>query len=128
MVKKIAQAIHGFYNEAPRVAALEELKNKMGKSASPKSAAVPQEFLNMVEKYKSTQKFNKSYGCINLPTDFLKIAKPYAVGAMLFVIGETQNNYLVQTADTFFQKMGNAENCSNPKSLGMEIPNLEMTA
>ncbi len=126
--KKIAQAIHGFYNEAPRVAALEELKNKMGKSASPKSAAVPQEFLNMVEKYKSTQKFNKSYGCVNVPTDFLKIAKPYAVGAMLFVIGETQNNYLVQTADTFFQKMGNAENCSNPKSLGMEIPNLEMTA
>jgi hypothetical protein len=126
--KKIAQAIHGFYNEAPRVAALEELKNKMGKSASPKSAAVPQEFLNMVEKYKSTQKFNKSYGCINLPTDFLKIAKPYAVGAMLFVIGETQNNYLVQNADTFFQKMGNAENCSNPTSLGIELPNLEMTA
>jgi hypothetical protein len=126
--KKIAQAIHGFYNEAPRVAALEELKTKMGTSASPKSTSVPQEFLSMVEKYKSTQKFNKSYGCVNLPTDFLKIAKPYAVGAMLFVIGETQNNYLVQNANTFFQKMGNAENCSDPTSLGTELPNLEMTA
>ena len=126
--KEIAQAIHGFYNEAPRVAALEQLKTKMGASASPTSTSVPQEFLSMVEKYKSTQKFNKSYGCINLPTDFLKIAKPYAVGAMLFVIGETQNNYLVQNADTFFQKMGNAENCSNPTSLGIELPNLEMTA
>ena len=126
--KKIALAIHGFYNEAPRVAALEQLKIKMGTSASPTSTSVPQEFLSMVEKYKSTQKFNKSYGCINLPTDFLKIAKPYAVGAMLFVIGETQNNYLVQNADTFFQKMGNAENCSNPTSLGIELPNLEMTA
>jgi len=126
--KKIAQAIHGFYNEAPRVAALELLKTKMGSSASPKSSAVPQEFLKMVEQYQGTQKFNKSYGCVNLPTDFLKIARPYAVGAMLFVIGETKNNYLVQNANTFFQKMGNAENCSDPTSAGVELPNLEMTA
>jgi hypothetical protein len=126
--QKIAQAIHGFYNEAPRVAALEQLKIKMGTSASPKSESVPQEFLSMVEKYKSTQKFNKSYGCINLPTDFLKIAKPYSLGAMLFVIGETKNNYLVQNADTFFQKMGDVENCSDPASVGTELPNLEMTA
>jgi hypothetical protein len=47
---------------------------------------------------------------------------------MLFVIGETKNNYLVQNADTFFQKMGDVENCSDPASVGTELPNLEMTA
>jgi len=126
--KKIAQAIHGFYNEPARVVALEQLKTKMGSSASPKSSSVPQEFISMVEKYNQTQKYNKSYGCINVPTDFLNIAKPYAKGAMLFVIGETKANYLVQNSNTFFEKMGDAENCSDPTSVGVELPNLEMTA
>ena len=61
--KKIGQAIHGFYNEAPRVAALEQLKTKMGASASPTSTSVPQEFLSMVEKYKSTQKSLFLHAC-----------------------------------------------------------------
>jgi len=125
---EIAQAIHGFYNEPARVVALEQLKTKMGSSASPKSASVPQEFISMVEKYNQTQKYNKSYGCINLPTDFLNIAKPYATGSMLFVIGDTKTNYLVQNSNTFFQQMGDGENCSDPTSLGVELPNLEQTA
>jgi hypothetical protein len=125
---EIAQAIHGFYNEPARVVALEQLKTKMGSSASPKSASVPQEFISMVEKYNQTQKYNKSYGCINLPTDFLNIAKPYATGSMLFVIGDTKTNYLVQNSNTFFQQMGDGKNCSDPTSLGVELPNLEQTA
>lgn len=126
--KKIAQAIHGFYQEAPRVQALETLKNKLGQSSSVKNASVPNEFIQMVEKFNKTQKFNKSYGCINVPVDFLNVAKPYAKGSMLFVIGETENNYLVQNSDTFFKQMGNGQNCVNPVSLGQEIPNIEATA
>lgn len=126
--KRIAQAIHGFYNEAPRVEALNQLKQKMGHSASVKSTSVPPEFIKMVQDYNQTQKFNKSYGCINVPVDFLNAARPYAKGSMLFVIGETKNNYLVQNSETFFQKMGNGESCSNPESLGQEIPNIEAIA
>lgn len=126
--KKIAQAIHGFYNELPRVQALQQLKEKLGHSASVKSSSVPPEFIKMVQDFNNTQKFNKSYGCINVPVDFLNAARPYAKGSMLFVIGETKNNFLVQNSENFFQKMGNAENCVNPESLGQEIPNIEAIA
>jgi hypothetical protein len=74
----------------------------------------------------TTSKFNKSYGCINVPSDFLKIARPYAnKGTMVFVIGETDKNYLVQDSNNFFDKMGNDEKCANPASLGVEIPKIE---
>jgi hypothetical protein len=125
--KQIAQAIHGFYNESPRVAALEQLKKSMGSSAS--SPKVSQEFLNLVEKYVNTSKFNKSYGCINVPSDFLKKARPYAKkGTLVFVIGETSKNFLVQNSDNFFNKMGNGQQCANPASLGIELPQIEGVA
>ena len=125
--KQIAQAIHGFYDEPPRVAALEQLKKVMGtKATSPK---VPQEFIDLVSKYSNTSQFNKSYGCINVPVDFLKIARPYAKkGTMVFVIGETKNNYLVQNSEEFFDKLGNGESCVNPETLGQQIPKIEAFA
>ena len=125
--KQIAQAIHGFYNEPPRVAALEQLKKSMGTNLS--SPKVPQEFLNLVGKYVNTSKFNKSYGCINLPADFLKKARPYAKkGTLVFVIGETNKNFLVQNGDNFFDKMGNGQQCTNPTSLGVELPQIDAVA
>lgn len=122
--KNIALAIHGFYNEPPRVKAMQELKKAMGSSSSPTSESIPDNFINMVEQYLQTSKFNKSYGCINLPDDFLKIAKPYAVGALVFVIGENENNYLVQN-DKFFKEMGGeTQQCPNPESLGKILPKI----
>ena len=104
-----------------------ELKNAMGKSASPTSMSIPDSFIKMVEQYLGTSKFNKSYGCINLPEDFLKIAKPYAVGALVFVIGESQNNYLVQS-DKFFNNMSQSEKCPNVESLGQILPRIDGVA
>lgn len=122
--KNLAAAIHGFYNEPPRVNAMLELKRAMGKSASPTSMSIPDSFIKTVEQYMGTSKFNKSYGCINIPDDFLKIARPYAVGALVFVIGETENNYLVQ-ADKFYQSMGQSEQCPNVESLGQILPKID---
>ena len=120
--KKIGQAIHGFYNEPPRVQALQRLKSKMGKSFNPENPNVPQEFIDEVTKYLNTTKYNKSYGCINVPVDFLEKAKPYAKQKpMVFIIGETENNYLVNNSDDFFNKMGEGENCVNPAKLGTPI-------
>jgi hypothetical protein len=125
--KVIAQAIHGFYNEAPRIEALEKLKKAMGSKAT--SPEVNPEFIKLVEKYMSSSKFNKSYGCINVSLDFLKLAKPHAVkGTLVFVIGETKNNYLVQNSEEFFDKMGNSKMCIDPKSLGKEIPTIDAIA
>jgi hypothetical protein len=123
--KSLANAIHGFYNEAPRVKAMQELKKAMGNSSSPKSEGIPDSFIKTVEQYLGTSKFNKSYGCINLPEDFLKIARPYATGALVFVIGETQNNYLVQS-DKFFDAMGKeTQQCPNIESLGQILPKID---
>jgi hypothetical protein len=120
--KQISQAIHGFYNEPQRVEALQRLKSKMGKSFNPKNPNVPQAFIDEVTKYLNTTKYNKSYGCINVPVDFLNIAKPYAKQKpMVFVIGEKENNYLVNNSDDFFNKMGQGENCVNPAKLGTPI-------
>jgi hypothetical protein len=120
--KKINQAIHGFYNEPPRVEALQRLKSKMGKSFNPENPSVPQEFIDEVTKYLNDTKYNKSYGCINVPVDFLNKAKPYAnQKPMIFVIGETENNYLVNNSNDFFNKMGQGEDCVNPIKLGTPI-------
>jgi hypothetical protein len=125
--KVISQAIHGFYNEAPRIEALEKLKKAMGSKAT--SPEVNPEFIDLVEKYMSSSKFNKSYGCINVSLDFLELAKPHAVkGTLVFVIGETKNNYLVQNSEEFFDKMGNSKMCIDPKSLGKEIPTIDAIA
>jgi len=120
--KQISQAIHGFYNEPPRVEALQRLKSKMGKSFNPENPNVPQEFIDEVTKYLNTSKYNRSYGCINVPADFLEKAKPYAKQKpMVFIIGETENNYLVNNSDDFFNKMGQGEDCVNPAKLGTPI-------
>ena len=120
--KQISQAIHGFYNEPPRVEALQRLKSKMGKSFNPENPNVPQEFIDEVTKYLNTSKYNRSYGCINVPVDFLEKAKPYAKQKpMVFIIGETENNYLVNNSDDFFNKMGQGEDCVNPAKLGTPI-------
>jgi hypothetical protein len=120
--KEIGQAIHGFYNEPPRVEALQRLKSKMGKSWNPENPSVPQEFIDEVTKYLNTTKYNKSYGCINVPVDFLNKAKPYArQKPMVFVVGETETNYLVNNSNDFFNKMGEGENCVNPAKLGSPI-------
>jgi hypothetical protein len=59
----------------------------------------------------------------------LKLAKPHAVkGTLVFVIGETKNNYLVQNSEEFFDKMGNSKMCIDPKSLGKEIPTIDAIA
>jgi hypothetical protein len=125
--KQIAQAIHGFYNEPARVLALEKLKKSIGTKAN--SPKVPDEFLKLVESSINTNKFNKSYGCINVPVEFLNISRPYATkGTLVFVVGETSNNYLVQNSDTFFDKMSNSESCVNPESLGQKIPEINAIA
>jgi len=126
--KVLSNAIHGFYNEPPRVRAMQQLKKAMGSHSSPTDKNIPDEFIKTVEQYLGTSKFNKSYGCINLPADFLKIAKPYAVGSMVFVIGETDSNYLVQN-DKFFGDMGgDSQQCPNPESLGEILPTIDAVA
>ena len=125
--KKLNHAIHGFYNEPPRVEALKKLKKSIKTDIN--SPTVPSQFLKLVQDYMNTSEFNKSYGCINVPEDFIKKAQPYAkMNANIFVVGETEQNYLVQNDTKFFEQMGVGEQCVNPATLGNEIPQLDNLA
>lgn len=125
--KNISQAVHGFYNEPSRVEALQKLKKSIKTNMN--SPSVPSEFTKLVEDYMNTSEFNKSYGCINVPDEFIRKAKPYAkMNANIFVVGETSQNYLVQNNSKFFEQMGVGEKCVDPTTLGTEIPQLNNIA
>jgi hypothetical protein len=123
---KMMQAIHGIVNSPDRIEAFETLRKSLGSSIN--SPQVPESYINLVEKYLETDRFNKSYGCLNVPAEFIQKTIPYAQGAMVFVMGEGQENYLVQNSSEFFQKMGQSEDCVDPSSLGNQLPEINSVA
>ncbi len=114
---EVTQAIHGYYVEQPRTEALKKARQVLSNPNDPK---VSNEFLKMVQGGDVT--LNQSYGCINLPKEFLPMLKKYMVNSYVFNIGEDRKNYLVQAdkVENYFDKMMNTEGCPSPKYLGME--------
>ena len=39
--------------------------------------------------------YNNSFGCINVPLEFISLTKNKAIGSYIFVIGEDENNYTI---------------------------------
>lgn len=115
--KNIVQAIHGYYVEQPRTQALKKARQVL---SSPNDPKVSDEFLKMVQG--GEVELNQSYGCINLPKEFLPMLRKYMINSYIFNIGEDRQNYLVQTdkVQNYFDKMMNTEGCPSPKSLGAE--------
>jgi len=115
--EEISQAIHGYYVEKPRTIALQKAKQLLTSPTDPK---VTKEFLDSI----STSKLNlsKSYGCINIPSEFLPTLRKYMVNSYVFNIGETGDNYLVDNSENFFNKMMNTEGCPSPESFGGKTP------
>ena len=124
--EKMVQAIHGIVNKPDRMEAFETLRKSLESSIN--SPQVPESYINLVEEYLETDRFNKSYGCLNVPAEFIQKTIPYAQGAMVFVMGEGQENYLVQNSSEFFQKMGQSEDCVDPSSLGNQLPEINSVA
>jgi hypothetical protein len=66
-----------------------------------------------------------SFGCIGVPAEFVdnpKVIDAVKIGTQLFVIGENNNNYLVQNSNEFFDRLGSdVESCINPTSLAQQI-------
>lgn len=111
--KNLAQAIHGYYIEQPRTQALQKAEQVLSNPNDPK---VGQEFMDLV----SSKRVNlsQSYGCINVPENFLPILNKYMVNSYVFNMGEDKQNYLVNNTTNYFDKMQNMESCPSPKSLG----------
>jgi len=110
----LGQAIHGYYLEQPRTLAIQKAKKLLANNVyDPK---VTQEFLDAVGSGQIN--LSQSYGCINVPDDFVPILRKYMLDAYVFNMSETGENYLVDNAQDFFKKTMNSEFCPSPKSLG----------
>lgn len=112
---ELFQAIHGYFVEPSRTEVFNLTKKLM---TNPKDPSVTKEFLNAVSSGKVN--LSQSYGCINLPKEFVPILKTYMTDSYVFNIGESGDNYLVNNTQNYFDKMTNSENCPSPSSLGAE--------
>ena len=113
--KELAQAIHGYYVEAPRTEALRAAKKVI---SSPNDPRIGKDFLKLVRG--GDVNLSQSYGCFNVPPEFLPTLRKYVVNSYVFNIGEDRKNYLVQSdkAENYFDKMTNSESCPSPISVG----------
>jgi peptidoglycan hydrolase-like protein with peptidoglycan-binding domain len=111
--KGIAQAIHGYYVEQPRTAALKKAAQVL---SNPNNKKVSKEFMDLVSS--KSVNLSQSYGCINVPENFLPYLRKYGPNSYVFNMGEDKQNYLVQNTTNYFDKMMNSESCPSPQSLG----------
>ena len=111
--KELAQAIHGYYIEQPRIEALRKAQQVL---SNPNDKKVSQEFMDLVSNKKVN--LSQSYGCINLPENFIPYLRKYGPNSYVFNMGEDLQNYLVSNTENYFDKMQNSESCPSPQSLG----------
>jgi len=112
---ELMQAIHGYYVEAPRTRALQKAKKLM---SNPKDPSATKDFLDAISS--GELNLSQSYGCINVPQEFLPTLRTYMKNSYVFNIGESGDNYLVNNTENYFDKMLNSESCPSPKSLGAQ--------
>jgi hypothetical protein len=111
--KPISQAIHGYYIEQPRTEALKKAAQVL---SNPNDKRVSQEFMDLVTN--NQVNLSQSYGCINVPENFVPYLRKYGPNSYVFNMGEDKQNYLVQNTENYFEKMQNSQSCPSPQSLG----------
>jgi hypothetical protein len=111
--KVLAQAIHGYVPEQPRIAALKKAAQVL---SNPNDKKVAKEFMDLVSS--GNVNLSQSYGCINVPENFLPYMRKYGPNSYVFNLGEDKQNYLVNNTTNYFDKMMNSESCPSPQSLG----------
>jgi len=121
--KNLAQAIHGYYVEQPRTAALKKAAQVL---SNPNDKRVSQEFMDLVAN--NQVNLSQSYGCINVPENFVPYLRKYGPNSYVFNMGEDKQNYLVQNTENYFEKMQNSQSCPSPQSLGAIPVNSENIA
>jgi len=92
--KPTSIAIHGVYQSAYRLRNIKILEHNIGSDFN--KMFVSKNYRKLVLDNDNNSTFNNSYGCINVPSEFLKLTNDKAVGSLIFVIGESENNYLIK--------------------------------
>jgi hypothetical protein len=112
--KEISVAIHGLFPEQSRIQAIALAKKLL--STNKNDPKVSKQFLDAVSAGKIN--LSQSYGCINVPDDFVPILDKYMTDAYVFNMSESGENYLVDNAKNFFDKSMDSPFCPSPQSLG----------
>tara|TARA_R110000868_G_scaffold395227_1_gene666817 strand:- start:1609 stop:2925 length:1317 start_codon:yes stop_codon:yes gene_type:complete len=118
--ENVAAAIHGIPAGLPeRLTASKDLELLLKKDIS--SGKVPQKYL---ESTKQIAYANQSFGCIGVPAKFIENPKvqKLAKGARVFVMGQSNNDFLVQNSSEFFDKLhGDGQQCVDPIMLAQSL-------
>jgi len=111
--KPIVQAIHGYYPEQSRIEALKKAQKVL---SNPNDRRVGKEFMDLV--LGGSVNLSQSYGCFNVPENFLEYLRKYGTNSYVFNMGDNEQNYLVNNTTNYFDKMQNSQGCPSPQSLG----------
>lgn len=92
--KNMALAIHGLYQSQYRITNMNHLVSLMGSNFD--KIGVTKSFENTIRVNNNNGVYNNSFGCINVPEKFLKMTEDMAVGSLVFVLGESDTDYIVK--------------------------------
>lgn len=122
--KQMSAAIHGIPKGkqfAGRHTASKELEKML--QSEKNEGKVPQEYLEAVDTVIASA--NLSYGCIGIPAAFVedpKVVAAVKVGVPVYVMGESEQGYLVQNSGKYFDELsGDGQSCTNPTMLASEM-------
>ena len=109
--EKVATAIHGLVPEKGRLKADAALEKELKKAKS--NNEIPQEYIDLIERYYDSGEFDLSSGCFNVSPEFINnpaVLSMAQTGVPVFIMGETETDYLVQVKpsdnDDFFNALG----------------------
>lgn len=123
--KSISAAIHGIPIENPNENVRFKADAKLAKllQADKNNGKVPQQYLDAVNTVIASA--NLSYGCVGIPASFVEDPKVIAVvkeGVPVYIMGESEQGYLVQNSGDYFDKLGgNNGMCVNPESVAQSM-------
>lgn len=90
--KEMSLAIHGLYKSQYRINNMKLLVSVIGSDYT--DVKVSKKFKNLIYKNNQNGMFNNSFGCINVPQEFLELSSKNAVNSLVFVLGESDIDYL----------------------------------
>ena len=92
--KNMALAIHGLYQSQYRITNMNNLISLIGGNFD--KMKVTKSFEKTIADNINNGVYNNSFGCINVPEKFLNMTENMAVNSILFVLGESEIDYIVK--------------------------------
>ena len=89
----LALAIHSLYKSQFRINSMNTLKKLVGSNFNEMS--VSKNYRSVVSQNMDNGLFNNSFGCINVPLEFISLTKNKAINSYIFVIGENEKDYTI---------------------------------